>query len=99
MSHPVYIGYDCPPAALRPAGKAYVKTIPKSAEHCRKRYDARRLLGLSVESARADAQQRGLEVREVVVDGNKALMTLDRSLNRIDVIVADGRVVGIRGVG
>ncbi len=99
IPRPIYVGYDCLAVRLRPGERPYVKTIPKSTERCRKQFDARRLLGLSVKSARARAGEHGLVIREVVIDGKDAMITLDRRSDRIDVTVADDRVVGIRGVG
>ena len=59
---------------------------------------AREIRGMSVPGATAFAKQRGCTLRVVRIDGVDQVITEDFSLDRVNVIVRDDRVVGIDGI-
>ncbi|MFN8112614.1 MAG: hypothetical protein U0R51_05385 [Solirubrobacterales bacterium] len=59
---------------------------------------AREIRGMTVPDAKAYAKQRGCMLRVVRVDGVDQVITEDFSLDRVNVIVRDDRVVGIDGI-
>src|ERR1700740_1193846 len=87
----IYAPYDC----LRPnpgqRRKLHLRhELHYLYEHCRGRFDARRLLGLGVGRATVQVRRLGITLREVNVDGKRLEVTADLHPNRIDVAVAAG---------
>ena len=54
-----------------------------------------RLIGLSVEDARALCASMGLQLRVTREDGEPQLITMDLRRNRVNVHVVDGRIAEI----
>jgi len=51
------------------------------------------LVGLMVEDAYARAEEMGLHVREVGVDGECAMVTMDLRDDRVNIEIVDGKVI------
>lgn len=92
----------------KPAAGADVKRPPEpmlcpSVEHGAKpstaTFDAREILGRSTTDAEALAKENGCTVRIVVEDGEERPQTMDLRSERINVVVQDGTVVELRGIG
>lgn len=62
------------------------------------RFDARTLIGLSLDQAVAQAARHGCKSRVVRVDGRWQTVTSDYETHRVDVAVSRGVVTGV-GVG
>ncbi len=62
-------------------------------------FDARDLLGLSVEDAEQRAEAAGCTVRVLSEDGEERAATMDLRIDRVNVEVRDGIVVVLRNIG
>jgi hypothetical protein len=58
-------------------------------------FDARRLIGLAEQRASAVAGRDGCVIRVVARDDRGANLESDEQLNRLDVYVEGGRIVGV----
>lgn len=83
-----------------PAHPIYAECEIKPAPHPRAvRFDARNLLGLTVDAAQRVAYMLGCEVRVVEENGERPSdLEFDESGKRIDVVVADHKIVRVKGV-
>jgi hypothetical protein len=97
---PVYAGLDCglpTVAETRQAQATHAKR--RTVLMCRGRFDARRLLGMRLSKARHQGSVEGFLLQTAILDGRALLTTTDYRPNRVDVVVRNGRIVGIHGVG
>jgi hypothetical protein len=97
---PVYVGIHCvvPTAADKRRARA-THAKRRTFVICRGRFDARRLLGMQLRAARQLGSSEGFALQSTIVNGRRLLTTADYRPNRVDIVVRNGRIVGIHGVG
>lgn len=94
-------GSDDKPAADidRPAEAMLCPSVEHGAKPSTPTFDAREILGRSTTDAETLAKENGCTVRIVVEDGEERPQTMDLRSERINVVVQDGTVVELRGIG
>jgi hypothetical protein len=59
-------------------------------------WDARALIGMTADAAAGEAKRHGCVLRIAWEDGEGSNLTADAQINRIDIAVLDGRIVGVQ---
>jgi hypothetical protein len=87
-------------AVVRPSAPVWCPaTAPPGLKAApRRRFDARRLLGLRAAAARRAAAAYGCEVRAIAIDGRRQFLTADERFDRVDVYVSRDVVYRLVGV-
>lgn len=67
----------------------------RPSQPTRRSFDARALVGQSEARAACTAHDSGCSLRVIERDGKKFILTMDYNANRIDVVIARGKVIEV----